>query len=95
MILDAAFVPQPCQGGDVTLALQLSQPATLLRVELFTRDLKRVARVELSGGYGPLWCQASLDLPSLANGLYYATLSAANTHGQTQYSTVVKLMVLR
>ena len=91
-VLKVVPVPNPQQGSELTLYVQVQGSADSLEVRLFSVAMVQVADLKAPGGRG--WVQARMPLPSLPTGTYYGIV-IARQGSQVADSPIFKVVHLR
>jgi hypothetical protein len=93
-VLQAVACPNPQRGPLWGLALDLSAPADLVRLKVYTEALVLVAHPELFAARPAGWSRASFSVPGLPDGLYYVKAQAESQGRASAWSRAAKLVRL-
>jgi hypothetical protein len=92
-----APAPNPQAGPLFSFAVQLSHPATRVKLRLYSVAMAelRLAEAGLGADSPSGWQSATFELPDLANGLYFYRLEVEDARNQRALSRPGKLFVAR
>jgi hypothetical protein len=74
-VLKLMAAPNPQGGSSLNLAFELEGDADGMAIEIYTKAMTLISRIEISGTFVAGWNSLNCPAHGLANGLYYVVLT--------------------
>ena len=89
-------VPQPQPGPRYTFALLIQGGvADSIDIKVYSRAYACVSSQRISGHFGPGWSPVSVEVPGLANGVYFTRIRAGAGGNLESTGKAGRLVVIR